>query len=153
MVAKEIARFGDEAVIKIAQLLHTHDYLCDLGLQLPQLTLEEKTYFILWDWMDDNILSASAERRLAQYVQMMLAEIVSSTFAWSDSDEGYEVGSGNEGSERERYSSGEEGDSSEVEDEDKSGGSEDNTSITNGLGVKMRVVKDEKYTIFYQQEA
>jgi len=32
-----------------------------------------------------------------------------------------------------------------VEDEDESGGGEDNTSIVCGLGVKMRIVKDGKY--------
>jgi len=32
-----------------------------------------------------------------------------------------------------------------VEDEDESGGGEDNTSIVCGLGVKMSIVKDGKY--------
>ena len=32
-----------------------------------------------------------------------------------------------------------------MEDEDESGGGEDNTSIVCGLGVKMRIVKDGKY--------
>ena len=32
-----------------------------------------------------------------------------------------------------------------MEDEDESGGGEDNTSIVCGLGVKMRIVRDGKY--------
>ena len=55
---------------RFATWLNKHGYLCELEKKLPDLTLETKTDFILYDWMEDNILYVSAERRLAQYVQL-----------------------------------------------------------------------------------
>ena len=72
-MAQTIINHGVEGVRKIATTLNKSEYLHYLEVLLPQLSPVAKTYFILWDWMEDNSLDVSAEARLEHYIQMTLA--------------------------------------------------------------------------------
>lgn len=73
-MAQTIVNHGVEGVRKIATTLNKSEYLRYLEVLLPQLSPVAKTYFILWDWMEDNSLDVSAEARLEHYIQMAMAD-------------------------------------------------------------------------------
>lgn len=73
-MAQTIVNHGVEGVRKIATTLNKSEYLRYLEVLLPQLSPVAKTYFILWDWMEDNSLDVSAEARLEHYIQIAMAD-------------------------------------------------------------------------------
>lgn len=81
-LCERISSHGEEAVQTLAKLLNRHVYLYNLGIGQPNLTLEDKTDLIIWDWMEDNILCVSREEKLAHYIWVTLSyyETVRSNF-------------------------------------------------------------------------
>ena len=81
-MANKIANQGVKALKNIATRLGKNEYLCYLEAlpELQNLSLVQKTYLILWDWMEDpsNSLEVSAGKRLRRYVQLTLAEMAGS---------------------------------------------------------------------------